>query len=352
MSIVQKLGLERPVIQAPMAGVSTPALAAVVSEAGGLGSLALGASEAGAARAMIAELRAATGRPFNLNFFCHRPATPDPAREAGWTRTLVPLFAEFGAAPPQTLREIYRSFLVDEEMLSLLLAERPAVASFHFGLPSEQQVRAMKGAGILLLASATSLAEAEAAQASGMDAVVAQGFEAGGHRGVFDPDAPDARLGTMDLVRLCVPTLSIPVVAAGGIMDGAGIAAALSLGAVAAQLGTAFLACPESGADSVYRALLDGPAAERTVMTRAISGRPARCLANRFALWGEAVAPSIVPDYPIAYDAGKALNAAARAAGEGGFGAHWAGQGAPRCRALPARELMAALARELEASKS
>jgi nitronate monooxygenase len=182
---------------------------------------------------------------------------------------------------------------------------------------------------------------------AGVHAVVAQGYEAGGHRGVFDPDADDDCLGTMALTRLLVRELDVPVIAAGGIMDGAGIAAALRLGAGAAQLGTAFIACPESVADAGFRAALASDAANHTVMTRAISGRPARCLRNRFTVLGANVSPQQIPAYPVAYDAGKALHAAAKAAHEAGYGAHWAGQGAPLARSLPAAELVAALAAEL-----
>ena len=178
--------------------------------------------------------------------------------------------------------------------------------------------------------------------------MVAQGYEAGGHRGVFDPDLPDDRLGTLALTRLFVTRLDLPVIAAGGIMDGAGIAACLTLGASAAQLGTAFIACPESSADAGFRAALLGPGALHTVMTSAISGRPARCLANRFTALGDAVDVRTIPDYPIAYDAGKALHAAAKAAGEFGYGAQWAGQGAPLSRSLPAATLVAELRSEME----
>jgi nitronate monooxygenase len=176
---------------------------------------------------------------------------------------------------------------------------------------------------------------------------VAQGYEAGGHRGVFDPDAEDSCLGTLALTRLLVSELNVPIIAAGGIMDGAGIAAVLRAGASAAQLGTAFIACPESLADAGYRAALASDAANHTVMTRAISGRPARCLPNEFTKLGAGIPSREIPAYPIAYGAGKALNAAAKAAGNAGFGAQWAGQGAPLARTLPAAELVATLAREL-----
>ncbi|HJY36092.1 MAG TPA: nitronate monooxygenase, partial [Steroidobacteraceae bacterium] len=186
-----------------------------------------------------------------------------------------------------------------------------------------------------------------AAASAGVQAVVAQGYEAGGHRGIFDPQTHDDCLGTLALTRLLVRELDVPVIAAGGIMDGAGISAALRLGAAAAQLGTAFIACPESEADAGYRSLLASDAAHHTVMTRAISGRPARCLANEFTRLAVGIAPRQIPAYPIAYDAGKALNTAAKAAGETRFGAQWAGQGAPLARALPAAQLVAALASEM-----
>src|SRR5262249_33923375 len=241
------------------------------------------------------------------------------------------------------LREIYRSFVEDDAVLRALLTDRPRVVSFHFGLPAAEFIRGLRDAGILLLASATNVAEGRAAEAAGVHAVVAQGYEAGGHRGVFDPDAVDDCLGTMALTRLLVRELSVPIIAAGGIMDGAGIAAVLRLGAEAAQLGTAFINCPESDANARYRANLPSDASGHTVMPRAISGRPARCLPNRFTLLAANTPSQGIPAYPIAYDAGKALDAAARSKGEFGYGAQWAGQGAPLARALPAAELVAIL---------
>jgi nitronate monooxygenase len=345
--LLENLGVRLPIIQAPMAGVSSPAMAAAVSNAGALGSFGVGATDAGSARRMIAAVRERSMRPLNVNVFCHQPATVDDEVAAAWLERLRPDFERVGAKPPVRLGEIYRSFVQDDAMLAVLLADRPRVVSFHFGLPSAEYIRALREAGIFLLASATNLTEGRAIVKAGVHAVLAQGFEAGGHRGVFDPDAEDAWLGTMALTRILVQQLDVPVIAAGGIMDGAGIAAALRLGASAAQLGTAFIACPESDADAGYRAALAGDAANHTVMTRAISGRPARCLRNRFTALGAGVSPQDIPSYPIAYDAGKALNAAAKAAHETGYGAHWAGQGAPLARTLPAAQLVAALAEEL-----
>ncbi|HWO19181.1 MAG TPA: nitronate monooxygenase [Kofleriaceae bacterium] len=345
--LLELLRIDAPIIQAPMAGVSTPELAAAVSNAGGLGSIGVGATTAAGARDMIAQFRARSSRSLNVNVFCHAPPRRDPAREARWIERLRPELSRLGATPPAALREIYRSFAHDDDMLAMLLAEKPAVVSFHFGVPAPERVHALRAAGIVLLGTATSVAEARALVAAGIDVVVAQGFEAGGHRGVFDPDAEDDCLGTLALTRLLARAIDRPVVAAGGIMDGAGIAAALRLGAAAAQLGTAFIACDESQADAGFRAALASDAAHHTVMTRVISGRPARTLANRFAALGRDVAARDVPDYPVAYDVGKALHAAGKAQGELGFGAQWAGQGAPLSRAMPAAELIAVLRREL-----
>lgn len=329
-----------------MAGVSSPAMAAAVSEAGALGSIAVGATDAEGARAMIAEVKTRTARPFNVNLFCHRPAVADAAKEAAWIERLRPVFADYDAEPPVVLSEVYRSFVEDEAMLALLVEEKPRVVSFHFGLPPATVIAALRDAGTLLFASATSLAEARAVAEAGVDAIVAQGWEAGGHRGTFDPDALDEQLGTAALTRLLAASVDLPVIAAGGIMDGRGIAAALDLGAAAAQLGTAFVASDESLADAAYRTALASDAAQHTVMIRAISGRPARGLPNRFATFGETVASADIPDYPVAYDLGKALHSAAKAQGEYGYGAQWAGQGAPLIRPMPAATLVATLAAE------
>lgn len=346
-TLLEKLGIHLPIIQAPMAGVSTPEMAAAVSNAGALGSIAVGAVSAKEAREMVRATQKLTGRSINVNVFCHRPAIADVEREASWIRFLEPHFNQLNAQPPQPLQEIYKSFVVDDEMLDLFLDVRPKVVSFHFGLPSQEKINRLKQAGIILLATATNLDEAKRVADAGVDAVVAQGYEAGGHRGIFDPSTPDDCLGIAALVRVLVSHLDIPVIAAGGIMDGAGIVAALALGAEAAQLGTAFINCPESSADEYYRAALHSNAAHHTVITRAISGRPARCLSNLFTTIGDETDESSIPDYPIAYHAGKALNAAAKQAGQGGYGAQWAGQGAPLVRSLPAGELVDQLRAEM-----
>ena len=353
VNFLERIGIALPIIQAPMAGTSTPALAAAVTNAGGLGSIGVGGVNAVAARALIEALRRQTSGPFNVNVFCHTPATADGDRERKWLEGLKPSFDAFDAEPPTAIKEIYQSFVTDAAMLDLFLETRPPVVSFHFGLPPAKVVARLKAAEILLLSSATSLDEALQASRVGVDAVVAQGFEAGGHRGMFTPSAPDSQMGVLALTRLLVAQLDLPVIAAGGIMDGRGIAAVLALGAAAAQLGTAFIACPESSADQYHRDALFGPGAAMTQMTTVISGRPARCLPNKFtALRSAALKDLAVPDYSIAYDAGKALTAAAKAKGDGGFGPQWAGQGAPLARAMPADLLIATLRDELAVARS
>ena len=351
MNLLKRLGIEKPIIQAPMAGVSTPDMAAAVSNAGALGSISAGATDAESARTLIDAVREKTARPFNVNVFVHATPKLEPEKNKVWLGTLRPAFAKFDAEPPDSLQVIYQSFTEDDAMFETLLDTAPAVISFHFGLPNAAQIRALKTKGCSLIASATNLHDAQQAEAAGMDAIIAQGIEAGGHRGCFDPDAPDEELSTRALTRLLVRELDCSVIAAGGIMDGGGIAAALANGAEAAQLGTAFIACPESSADDGYRAALQSPLAAHTRLTRAISGRPARCLANAFVEAGFENRAAI-PDYPIAYDAGKALNAAAKAKGEFGYGAQWAGEGAAQCRVMPAAELVETLHAEMIAAQT
>nr|D0V3Y4.1 RecName: Full=Nitronate monooxygenase; Short=NMO; AltName: Full=Propionate 3-nitronate monooxygenase; Short=P3N monooxygenase [Pseudomonas sp.]ACX83564.1 propionate 3-nitronate oxidase [Pseudomonas sp. JS189] len=346
-SLLSLLNIELPIIQSPMVGVSTPRLAAAVSNAGGLGSIGIGASNVEQARAMLRETAALTDRPFNVNLFCHVPARADAAREAQWLAFLAPLFAEFESPAPAALREIYTSFVEDFAMLEMLLEEKPAVVSFHFGLPPQSSIDALKDAGIVLLACVTNLAEAQQAEHAGVHALVAQGYEAGGHRGVFDPQQ-DSEMGTFALVRVLTDACQLPVIAAGGIMDGAGIKAVMQLGASAAQLGTAFILCPESSANPAYRDALQGPRAHQTRVTSAISGRPARGMVNRNYIDLETNAPAL-PDYPIAYDANKALNAAAANKANTDFAVQWAGQGAPLARSMPAAALVNLLAAEMKA---
>lgn len=346
--LLSTLDIRYPIIQAPMAGISTPALAAAVSEAGGLGSIAIGTSTVPGARAAIAAVREKTGRPFNVNLFTHAPARADPAREAAWLAWLRPHFERFGAAPPAALSEIYRSFLDDEPMLELLLETRPAVVSFHFGLPPQGWIDALKAAGITLFTTATSLDEAIRIEAAGIDAIVAQGIEAGGHRGIFDPGAPDAALPTFALLERLRDKVSLPLVAAGGIMNGAHIRSALRHGAAAVQMGSAFIACPESSAPPHHRALIARGEGLQTALTDVISGRPARGIVNSLFLEVGAAGHPPPPDYPIAYDAAKALHAAASGQACQDYSVNWGGTNFAQARAMPAGELVAALAAEMD----
>lgn len=337
----------QPVVQAPMAGVATPQLAAAICNAGGLGSLGIGASTLEQARRMIDETRQLTDRPFNVNVFCHAPAQRNPQRERAWLEHVAPLFQEVGVPLPEALDEVYKSFLVQDALFDMLLETAPAVVSFHFGLPPAERIQALRRAGIYTLATATNLHEARLIEDAGVDAIVAQGIEAGGHRGMFEPGARDEQLSTAVLVRLLLGQTRCPVIAAGGIMDGHGVRAALELGAAAAQLGTAFILCPESSANAGYRAMLKSERASRTQLTSTLSGRPARGLLNRYITHGHLPGSPPVADYPVAYDAAKQLMAAAASQGNHEFAAHWAGQGAPLAREMPAAMLLDMLLREM-----
>jgi nitronate monooxygenase len=298
---------------------------------------------------LIHKTRRLTEHPFNVNLFCHAPVRFDDARNAAWLAHLAPMFQEFGGEPPVSLKEIYTSFLADSAMLQMLLDEKPAVVSFHFGAPDSEWVERLKAAGIFTLGCATTLKEARILADTGVEAIVAQGVEAGGHRGVFD-DSPgeDAQLGLIPLVRQISTRIDLPVIAAGGIMDGCSIAAALQLGASAVQLGTAFILTPESSATAEHRAALFTGRSYDTRITSALSGRPARGLANRLYLEHSGASHPQPAEYPLAYDAAKALHALASGKGNNDFAAQWAGQGAPLAREMPAAELVATLMTEYE----
>lgn len=344
--LCQKLNLRYPIIQAPMAGVSTPELAAAVSNAGALGSLALGAATPDEAGRLIGQTQALTRQPFNVNLFCHAPAQRDAVMEKAWIARFSERFTAFKAQPPAALEEMYPAFSGRETMLEVIEQMRPAAVSFHFGLPHDDALRRIKAAGIVTLATATSLDEAGQIAQSGIDIIVAQGYEAGGHRGCFDLSADDEQLSTLTLVQAICARYTLPVVAAGGIMNGAGIRAMLALGAGGVQCGTAFVLCPESAASVSYREALYRADKSGTAMTTAISGRPARCLRNAFYYAARDIPHSAIPAYPLTYSLGKALASAAAAQGEAGYGAYWAGQGATLARALPAAELIEQLVTE------
>jgi nitronate monooxygenase len=346
-NVLAKLGTKVPIVQAPMLGWSTPALAAAVSNAGALGSIGIGGMNADVARAFIRETRALTDKPINVNVFCHQRPVSDPLREAQWLAYLEPLFARFQAHAPANLRNMLPSFVDDDAVLAMLVEERPAVVSFHFGLPDAAAIAALRDAGIVMFATATNLDEAARIERAQIDAIVAQGSEAGGHRGHFDSSREDEMLGTASLVRLLAHEVNLPIIAAGGIMDGAGIASMLMLGAHAAQLGTAFLVAHESAADAADRAALLSRDV-RTVFTSAISGRPARGIENGFTRFASDPACPRIPDFPMAFDAARALCAAAKSQGDSSFAVRWAGEAVRLSRAMPAADLVALLVKEMD----
>ena len=340
--LTELLGIEHPVIQAPMAGAATPELAAAVSAAGGLGSLGSAPLAPDDLIAQARAVREATDRPFNVNFFCHPP--PElTAQEAGRGRErLDPLYRELGlGAPPEPS---VPPLAFDEARLAALLEVRPAVASFHFGLPGADALDAVREAGCRVLSSATTVAEAERLAELGADAVIAQGGEAGGHRGSFLVAGDDGPVGTLALVPQVVDSVDVPVIAAGGIGDGRGLAAALALGADGAQIGTAFLACPEATVHPLHREALRSASADQTTLTRAFSGRPARTLRNRTT---EEAGEDPLP-FPAQLSLSAPLAEAGAKGGSSDFLPMWAGQAAPLARELPAAELVAALAGDAE----
>lgn len=333
------IGVEHPIIQAPMAGASTPAMAAAVSNAGGLGSLGCALLTPDELRAVAGELAMATNRPVNFNFFVHEEPVLDGYDPAPMQAALQPLYDEFGLGTPRPLSFSPSSF--NDAMLEALLACAPKVASFHFGLPAPHAVSALKQIGCVLIGNATSVAEALALEAGGMDAIVAQGAEAGGHRGAFigHPAAND--MGTMALTPLIVDAVAVPVIAAGGLFDGRGVAAAFMLGASGAQIGTAFLRAPESAISAAHKQALAEAPDNSTRLTRAFTGRPARSIRNRLS---EALAAreSQAAPFPLQRAWTAPLSAAAkeRAAEVQPL---WSGQGGPRTRDAPSAEIFRAI---------
>ncbi len=278
--LMELLGITHPVIQAPMAGSTTPELVAAVSNAGGLGSLGCARFGPDDLREKIAAIRGSTNQAYNLNFFVHAEPEHDAASTAAMQARLAPYYEELGIGDVPAPTSIYPRF--DEAMLAVLLEARPSVASFHFGMPDRAVVSALRDAGIRVLTSATTVGEARELEAAGADAIIAQGAEAGGHRGTLEPPFDKGLVGTFALVPQVVDAVKVPVIAAGGIADGRGIAAAFALGASGVQIGTAFLTCPESGIARLYHDALLRSGDDSSRVTRTISGRPARGLRNRY----------------------------------------------------------------------
>jgi nitronate monooxygenase len=342
MTLAQLLGISVPILQAPMAGVQGSALAIAVSNAGGLGALPCAMLGPDALRKELATLRAQTDKPFNVNFFCHRPPPADAARDARWRERLAPYFAELGADPASIPTGPGR-LPFNAEAAEILAEFRPRVVSFHFGLPAPELLERVRAWGAKVLSSATTVEEARWLEARGVDAVIAQGFEAGGHRGMFLSGDLNSQLGTLALVRQVVDAVKVPVIAAGGIADARGVAAALALGAAGAQVGTAYLLCPEATTTALHRQALKSEAARVTAITNVFTGRPARGIVNRVMRELGPVS-ELAPAFPQAAPAMGVLRAKAESQGRSDFSPLWSGQNASGCKEVPAAELTRELA--------
>lgn len=349
MTFFEKLGLQFPLIQAPMAGAQGSAMAIAVCQAGGLGSLPCAMLSLEALHAELSAITAATDRPYNVNFFCHPSPPPNPAVDAAWRTRLQPFFDEFGvdsnAIPAGPGRAPF-----SDEAAEVLEAFKPAVVSFHFGLPAPQLLARVKSWGSQVLASATTVEEARWLQAQGVDAVIAQGLEAGGHRGIFLNDDLSTQMGTFALLPQVLKAVTVPVMAAGGIADAAGVAAAMALGASGVQVGTAYLLCPEASTSVLHRAALASPKAAHTAVTNVFTGRPARGIVNRAIRELGPISPQ-VPAFPLPAPTMAALRAPAERVGKDDFTPLWAGQNVSGCREVGATEITRALAQGFDAVK-
>jgi nitronate monooxygenase len=343
MTALQELfGIQLPIIQAPMAGVQDSALAIAVCNAGGLGSLPCAMLNAEQIRAEIAAIKAGTSLPFNVNFFCHTPPSPDAEREKRWRKALEPYYREFGIEPEAVGAAAQRSPFTSETS-DILEELRPPMVSFHFGLPAPELLARVRSCGAKILSSATTVDEALWLEAQGVDAIIAQGLEAGGHRGHFLSDDLTLQPRLFALLPQIVGAVKVPVIAAGGIADAPSVAAARSLGAAGFQPGTAYLLCPETKTSAVHRAALMSDAARHTALTNLFSGRAARGIVNRLM---RELGPlnSAAPEFPLASAAIAPLRTKAEGQNRGDFSPLWAGQNAASCRAIPAADLTRELA--------
>jgi nitronate monooxygenase len=335
--ILDLLGIELPIIQAPMAGSVGSEIVIAVSEAGGLGSLPCAMLNPEQMRNELGVIRQRTSRPINLNFFCHQPPQADPAREKAWKRRLEGYYVELGLDPQAPAPAAARAPF-DHTMCDLVEEFRPEVVSFHFGLPERSLLERVRATGAKIVSSATTVDEARWLEDRGCDAIIAQGYEAGGHRGIFLTKDISTQAGTMALVPQIVDAVRVPVIAAGSIADARGIVAAFALGASAVQIGTAYLFCPEAKVSSVHRDALRRAKDNDTVLTNVFTGRPARGIVNRIV---REVGPmsDLAPEFPLASGAMAPIRAKAEASGSGDFSLLWAGQAAALAREVPAGEL-------------
>ena len=342
MRLQNLLGIELPLIQAPMAGAQGSAMAIAVSNAGALGSLPCAMLSADAMRAELMAIKANTTRPFNVNFFCHVPPVPDSAGAVAWLAALAPYYKEFGLDAGAVSAGPGRAPF-SGEYADVLSEFKPAVVSFHFGLPVPALLARVRAWGAKIVSSATTVDEARWLADHGVDAIVAQGLEAGGHRGIFLSDDLTTQMGTLALLPQIVRAVDVPVIAAGGIADAQGIAAAMALGAAGVQIGTAYLLCPEATTSAVHRAALKSDAARHTALTNVFTGRPARGIVNRVMRELGPIS-SAAPVFPLATAGIAPLRAHAEGHGSGDFSPLWSGQNASGCREIPAAELTRQLA--------
>ncbi|MEH2477093.1 nitronate monooxygenase [Nitrobacteraceae bacterium AZCC 2146] len=333
---------EFPIVQAPMAGAHDADLVIAAAQGGALGSLPCAMLSAEKAREQVNIFRQRVSAPINLNFFCHTAVDADIKREAGWKKRLSSYYSEFGLDPAAPINAANRAPF-DEAMCALVEELKPEVVSFHFGLPAPALLKRVKAAGCIVVSSATIVREAVWLEQNGADVIIAQGADAGGHRGMFLTDNLTTQPGTMSLLPQVVDAVKVPVIAAGGIADGRGIAAAFALGAAGVQIGTAFLRCPESTIGAAHRAALAESADDSTVITNVMTGRPARGVINRVMREVGPVSPD-APAFPHATTALGPLKAAAEKLGKVDFSNLWAGQAVHMGGSQPAAELTRALA--------
>ena len=345
MTLKQLLGIQLPIIQAPMAGSQGSALAVAVSKAGGLGSLPCAMLSLDAMRTELAAIKTQTANPVNVNFFCHSVPAADTAREAAWRTMLSPYYKEFGidieSVPTGMGRVPFSS-----EAADVLEEFKPAVVSFHFGLPSAELLTRVRSWGSKILSSATTVEEARWLEAQGVDAIIAQGLEAGGHRAIFASEDLTTQVGTIALLPRIVRNVSLPVIAAGGIADAKGVSAAMALGAAGVLIGTAYLLCPEATTSAVHRAAIKSDAVHHTALTNLFTGRPARGIVNRVMKELGPISPA-APVFPLATNAITPLRAKAESQGWGDFSPLWCGQNASGCKEISAAELTRDLAADL-----
>jgi nitronate monooxygenase len=342
VSIQTLLGIDLPILQAPMAGAQGSALAIAVSNAGGLGALPCAMSGPDQIRQELQTIARSTSKPYNVNFFVHKEPTSDAAREAAWRKALAPYFAEYGI-DPGAIQSGPQRLPFNDAAADVLEAFKPPIVSFHFGLPSDALMKRVKSWGSKILSSATTRDEAVYLEAHGVDAIIAQGSDAGGHRGMFLTTDLDTQLPTRLLVPQVVAAVKVPVIAAGGIATARDVTAAFALGAHAVQVGTAYLFCPEATTNPLHRAALKSEMAEETAITNLFTGRPARGIVNRLMREIGPINPA-APEFPLAATAIFALRSKAEPKGLNDFTSMWAGQNTRNCREVEAAKLTEQLA--------